>query len=316
MVIAGQRCGPLPRCGWSRALLAADGRALRQTLAVVSIAGGAFTSVAVWEALRSGVQRGQGAAAGVFENSSSLGSFLAVSAVAALAWAFLERRSWVRVIAATLSVRVGGRAASVGFADRLLGRGLLAHVRTPGGLCSGISSQAERARAGASTSDGSARLAPRSRVEWLPRFSGACARGFGGYPARCAVALGTGADRAVTPDRLRPRPVLGGSAVPHRRRRLPQRGVRQRSPLRATRCRAGGRCPGRLAPDGGGRCDPVGHGVCCRSSQPILGRGARRLDAGRAARGGARELDRAFDHGGEFRDHGVLSRRVLRQDGS
>jgi len=88
---------------------AADGRALRHTLSVISVAGGIFTSAALYESIRFGAQRNQGAVAGVFENSSSLGSFLAVALLTSLAWAFIARRGWAKAapIAFALSAVAG-----------------------------------------------------------------------------------------------------------------------------------------------------------------------------------------------------------------
>ena len=77
-------------------IVCADARSLRRTLAVVGVSGGLFTGAAVIEALAQGLQRAQGAAAGVFENSNSLGEFLAVAVVCSVAWALTATSPWPR----------------------------------------------------------------------------------------------------------------------------------------------------------------------------------------------------------------------------
>jgi hypothetical protein len=65
-------------------LLCSDGRTLRSILGVSAGAGVAFTLAATWEHVFMGANRTQGAAAGFFENSTTLGGFLAVAAFCAL----------------------------------------------------------------------------------------------------------------------------------------------------------------------------------------------------------------------------------------
>lgn len=70
---------------------------VRDLLAVVSGTGTLF-AVSVWlEWARSGGQRLQGSAAGLFENSMSLGGYLAVASIASLAWALSSRSTQARV---------------------------------------------------------------------------------------------------------------------------------------------------------------------------------------------------------------------------
>ena len=78
-------------------IVCADARSLRRTLAVVGVAGGLFTAAAVIEALTQGLQRAQGAAAGVFENSNSLGEFLAVAVLCSVAWALTDKALWAKL---------------------------------------------------------------------------------------------------------------------------------------------------------------------------------------------------------------------------
>jgi len=72
-------------------ITAADKKALRTTLAIVAVAGAVFTTSAFWELLNTGARPDQGAAAGIFENSISLGEVLALSAAAALVWGLTSR---------------------------------------------------------------------------------------------------------------------------------------------------------------------------------------------------------------------------------
>jgi hypothetical protein len=73
----------------------ADARALRHTLAVVSVAGGAFALATLAE-FATGSARGWGSAAGLFENSTSAGEFAAIALVASAAWALSARAPLAR----------------------------------------------------------------------------------------------------------------------------------------------------------------------------------------------------------------------------
>ncbi|MBW6469206.1 MAG: O-antigen ligase family protein [Coriobacteriia bacterium] len=76
--------------GWlAGAALVADKRALRDMLGVVAVFGALYAVLGIVEAA-GGTGREWGSAAGPFENSSSLGSFLAIAAFAAFAWG----RTW------------------------------------------------------------------------------------------------------------------------------------------------------------------------------------------------------------------------------
>lgn len=76
----------------------ADRRALRHLVAVGAVSGALFGAWGVLEALTVG-DRAWGSAAGPFENSSSLGTYLAVAALAALAWGLASRRTGIRAAA-------------------------------------------------------------------------------------------------------------------------------------------------------------------------------------------------------------------------
>jgi len=80
----------------------ASQRAMRLTTWFVAIAGGVFSLAAFAEMAMSGAQRVQGFAAGFFENSSSLGQFLGVAALASAAWALTESHSARRWLAWSL----------------------------------------------------------------------------------------------------------------------------------------------------------------------------------------------------------------------
>lgn len=84
--------------------LVAEAWALRASLAVVSGAGTIFGVATLYEALTSGASRVQGSAAGFFENSMSLGEFLAVAALASLIGALVFKSSLSRMAAAGAGV--------------------------------------------------------------------------------------------------------------------------------------------------------------------------------------------------------------------
>lgn len=107
-------------------------RQLRAVLAVTAVAGALSTVLAVIEVVRGGTARGWGSAAGAFENSASLGQFLAVASFAAVAWALADRRPGARWTAlACLALALAGmavsesRAALLGVVCALVAVGLL-----------------------------------------------------------------------------------------------------------------------------------------------------------------------------------------------
>lgn len=112
-------------------IVSADAAALRLTLKVVASAGGVYALAAIVELVSQGAQRTQGYAAGFFDNSSSLGQFLAVSMMAAAAWGLSEKSRTQRWIAwglfglsgidiALASSRTGMLAVAVGAAVSFL----------------------------------------------------------------------------------------------------------------------------------------------------------------------------------------------------
>jgi O-antigen ligase len=96
-------------------MFGADSRSLRWTLAAVSIAGGIYTLLELAEKFGLTSHRlGGEFAAGAFENSNSLGAFLAVAVIASVAWALVARDLPTRVAAGAAGVLalVGILAAS------------------------------------------------------------------------------------------------------------------------------------------------------------------------------------------------------------
>lgn len=90
----------------------ADKRALRELLAVASISGAVFGAMAVYEALALGA-RAWGSAAGPLENSSSLGSYLAVTVLTSAAWSLSARDTASRALAVvSASASVAGILAA------------------------------------------------------------------------------------------------------------------------------------------------------------------------------------------------------------
>ncbi len=85
----------------------AEKKALRLTLSLVALAGAVYAASAFIEALTVG-QRDWGSAAGPFENSSSLGQFLAVAFGCSIAWALGERTVGRRVAAWVCAGAAGG----------------------------------------------------------------------------------------------------------------------------------------------------------------------------------------------------------------
>ncbi|MDZ4180817.1 MAG: O-antigen ligase family protein [Coriobacteriia bacterium] len=86
-------------CLFAAAALLGSRRALQYCLGVASVAGALYALAGIVEALIAG-QRTWGSAAGLFENSASLGSFLAVTLFASLAWFLAVRSTGLRVTAA------------------------------------------------------------------------------------------------------------------------------------------------------------------------------------------------------------------------
>jgi len=87
-------------------ILAGDGHALRRTGGVIAAGGALFSTAAFFERFTSGAERAQGYAAGFFENSNSLGAFLAVAALAGVMTALTSRRPltrWLAYAAAAVS---------------------------------------------------------------------------------------------------------------------------------------------------------------------------------------------------------------------
>ncbi len=114
-------------------------RELKVLLGVIASAGALATVAAAVEVMRSGGERAWGSAAGVFENSASLGQFLAVAAIAAIAWALSDRRPIVRGAAfICLALCAAGmwigesRAAVLGVACALVSAWLLTVASTQG----------------------------------------------------------------------------------------------------------------------------------------------------------------------------------------
>ncbi len=94
------------------AAVVSDRRALRALIPLVALSGAAYGALGLFEALNSG-ERAWGSAAGPFENSTSLGSYLAVTLVVSLAWLFSAKTSLVRVTAgATAVLSLAGIVAS------------------------------------------------------------------------------------------------------------------------------------------------------------------------------------------------------------
>jgi O-antigen ligase len=87
----------------------ADARSLRWTLGAVAAAGGVYSAFAFAEKFRGAHRVSGDIVAGAFENSNSLGAFLAIAVLAAIVWAFVARDKVQRTIAALLAaVSFGG----------------------------------------------------------------------------------------------------------------------------------------------------------------------------------------------------------------
>jgi O-antigen ligase len=100
-------------CWFVAASRLATRETLRRTIVLISIAGAAYTAATGLEVLTSGAQRSWGSAAGVFENSSSLGQFLALAVLASVAWGFLARTRVSRALAGACgAVSLAGLALS------------------------------------------------------------------------------------------------------------------------------------------------------------------------------------------------------------
>ncbi|MDP2401426.1 MAG: O-antigen ligase family protein, partial [Actinomycetota bacterium] len=84
-------------CGWfALSALLCDRRSLRLSIGVVSVAGALFAAMGIVEAATTG-GRAWGSAAGPFENSLSLGTFLAIALLTAVAWSVSSRSAGVRL---------------------------------------------------------------------------------------------------------------------------------------------------------------------------------------------------------------------------
>jgi len=99
--------------GWlAAAVLLADRQALRLLTPLVALSGAAYGALGLFEALTTG-ERAWGSAAGPFDNSSSLGSYLAVTFIVSLSWFFSTKTSWVRLAAgASAALSLAGIVAS------------------------------------------------------------------------------------------------------------------------------------------------------------------------------------------------------------
>lgn len=113
-------------------------RTLRLTVRVIAVSGAAFALAAFIEMLVSGTQRTQGFSAGLFENSSSLGQYLAISALAAITWALTEkddRLRWIGwAIVATCGIGIVASSSRTGMLALAVGVALAyAAAKLPGG---------------------------------------------------------------------------------------------------------------------------------------------------------------------------------------
>ncbi len=88
-------------------LMGGSRRVLYQGMAVISGAGAIYSVLAVAEALLSGPARRWGSVAGPFENSSSLGQFLAMAVAVSVGLALASRNRLVRASAAASAVLAG-----------------------------------------------------------------------------------------------------------------------------------------------------------------------------------------------------------------
>lgn len=100
-------------CWFVAASRLANRGSLRWSIVSVSIVGAAYTAAAVVEVLTSGAQRSWGSAAGVFENSASLGQFLALAVLSSAAWGLLASTRVSRALAGACgAVSLAGLALS------------------------------------------------------------------------------------------------------------------------------------------------------------------------------------------------------------
>ncbi len=74
----------------------ATSQSLRIATQITAVSGGIFTAAVLLEIAQRGLSRTQGFAAGFFDNSSSLGQYLAIATIAAAAWAMSEKSKPLR----------------------------------------------------------------------------------------------------------------------------------------------------------------------------------------------------------------------------